>query len=149
MSDRRGATKPTCRPSGLLVEFLLAPSLRRTRAPLLPSARGARPAELEPKASTTQCHNPSRGPKPSRSKEVIEDSVAYLKENTTYKKIVVFIYDESASVQDHDIAAAALRELNHVIDVIVVSRPSQLPAAAADHAYVAPARAKRARAKAS
>jgi len=61
-------------------------------------------------------------------KEVMEDSVAYLREASTYKKIVVFIYDESASVQDHDITAAALRELEHVIDVIIVCRPSQLPA---------------------
>lgn len=27
-------------------------------------------------------------------KEVVEDSVAYLRDRTTYKKIVVFIYDQ-------------------------------------------------------
>jgi len=60
-------------------------------------------------------------------KEVIEDSVAYLRERTTYKKIVVFIYDASSSVQEHDVTMAALLDLEHVIDVVIVSRPSQLP----------------------
>ena len=60
-------------------------------------------------------------------KEVMEDSVAYLRGTTRYKEIVVFIYDESASVQEHDITAAALRELGNVTDVVIVSRPSRLP----------------------
>lgn len=60
-------------------------------------------------------------------KEVMEDSIAYLRGTSRYKEIVVFIYDESASVQEHDITAAALRELNGVTDVVIVSRPSRLP----------------------
>jgi hypothetical protein len=60
-------------------------------------------------------------------KEVMEDSVAYLRNAGPYKEIVVFIYDESASVQEHDMTAAALRELGGVSDVIIVSRPSRLP----------------------
>jgi hypothetical protein len=60
-------------------------------------------------------------------KEVMEDSVAYLRNAGPYKEIVVFIYDESASVQEHDMTAAALRELSGVSDVIIVSRPSRLP----------------------
>jgi hypothetical protein len=61
-------------------------------------------------------------------KEVYEDSIAYLKERTTYKKLVVFIYDASASVQEHATTIDALLDGDHVIDVIIVSRPSQLPA---------------------
>lgn len=61
-------------------------------------------------------------------KEVMEDSVAYLRNAGPYKEIVVFIYDESASVQEHDMTAAALRELDTISDVIIVSRPSRLPA---------------------
>ena len=57
-------------------------------------------------------------------KEVMEDSVAYLRNAGPYKEIVVFIYDESASVQEHDMTAAALRELDNVSDVIIVSRPA-------------------------
>ena len=34
-------------------------------------------------------------------KEVMEDSIAYLSGTTAYKEIVVFIYDASASVQEH------------------------------------------------
>jgi hypothetical protein len=60
-------------------------------------------------------------------KEVIEDSVAYLRNAGPYKEIIVFIYDESASVQEHDITAAALRKLDTISDVIIVSRPSRLP----------------------
>ena len=56
----------------------------------------------------------------------MEDSVAYLRNAGPYKEIVVFIYDESASVQEHDMTAAALRELGNVSDVIIVSRPSRL-----------------------
>ena len=59
-------------------------------------------------------------------KQVLEDSVAYLNGVTAYKEIVVFIYDESASVQEHDTTATALRSINRISDVIIVSRPSQL-----------------------
>ena len=60
-------------------------------------------------------------------KEVMEDSIAYLRGTSRYKEIVVFIYDESASVQEHDITAAALKELDGITDVVIVSRPSLLP----------------------
>jgi hypothetical protein len=59
-------------------------------------------------------------------KEILEDSVAYLNGVTAYKEIVVFIYDESASVQEHDTTAAALRGIDRISDVIIVSRPSQV-----------------------
>ncbi len=59
-------------------------------------------------------------------KQVLEDSVAYLNGITAYREIVVFIYDESASVQEHDTTASSLRGIDHISDVIIVSRPSQL-----------------------
>jgi REase_DpnII-MboI len=68
----------------------------------------------------------SRGDFKKIEKEVMEDSVAYLRGTSTYKEIVVFIYDESASVQEHDITAAALQGLDTVSDIIIVSRPSQV-----------------------
>jgi hypothetical protein len=61
-------------------------------------------------------------------KEIMEDAVAYLiniKER--YDRIIVFIYDHSSSVQEHALTAAALRKLPGIEDVIIVSRPSQLP----------------------
>jgi len=57
---------------------------------------------------------------------VMVDSVAYLHGTTAYKEIVVFIYDASASVQEHDTTSAFLRGLDSVSDVVIVSRPSQL-----------------------
>ena len=59
-------------------------------------------------------------------KQVLEDSVAYLNGVTAYREIVVFIYDESASVQEHDTTASSLRGIDRISDVIIVSRPSQL-----------------------
>jgi hypothetical protein len=59
-------------------------------------------------------------------KEVLEDAVAYLSGITASKEIVVFIYDESASVQEHDTTASALRSIDRISDVIIASRPSQL-----------------------
>ena len=60
-------------------------------------------------------------------KEVMEDSVAYLQETKTYRRLVVFIYDDSASVQEHEVTSRALERLPNVEGVVIASRPSQLP----------------------
>jgi hypothetical protein len=60
-------------------------------------------------------------------KEIMEDSRGYLAHAGRYSKILVFIYDDSASVQEHGITKQALRELPEIEDVIIVSRPSHLP----------------------
>lgn len=60
-------------------------------------------------------------------KEIYEDSVAYLKDKTTYGKIIVFIYDASSSVQEHATTASALLGIDGIVDVVIASRPSQLP----------------------
>jgi hypothetical protein len=61
-------------------------------------------------------------------KEIFQDSVGYAKDKRTYQHIVVFIYDASSSVQEHDTTIAALLGVENITDVIIVSRPSQLPA---------------------
>ena len=62
-------------------------------------------------------------------KEIMEDSVAYLVDtHDRYDRILVFIYDHSASVQEHGVTINALRRLPAIEDVVIVSRPSQLPA---------------------
>lgn len=61
-------------------------------------------------------------------KEILEDSVAYLAEaHDRYDRILVFIYDHSASVQEHGVTTNALRGLPSIEDVVIVSRPSHLP----------------------
>lgn len=80
-------------------------------------------------------------------KEVYEDSVTYLKDRGTYKKIVVFIYDASASVQEHATTSAALLDLDNVIDVVIASRPSQLPPPGSDQAQPPPSQPKPDRAR--
>lgn len=60
-------------------------------------------------------------------KEVMEDSVGYLQETRTYERLVVFIYDDSASVQEHAVTRRALERLPNIEGVVIVSRPSQLP----------------------
>lgn len=61
-------------------------------------------------------------------KEIMEDAVAYLLETRErYDRILVFIYDHSSSVQEHELTASTLRKIPDISDVIIVSRPSQLP----------------------
>jgi hypothetical protein len=60
-------------------------------------------------------------------KEIYEDYVAYLADNGPYKKIAVFIYDESVSVQEHGTTRNALLRLPHITNVIIACRPSHVP----------------------
>ncbi len=66
-------------------------------------------------------------------KRILEDSVAYLNGVTAYREIVIFIYDESASVQEHDTTPSSLRGIERISDVVIVSRPSQLARPAVRH----------------
>ncbi len=59
-------------------------------------------------------------------KEVQEDCIPYLRD-LRYESLIVFIYDDSASVQEHDTTRRALLEVPGLVEVIIVSRPSQLP----------------------
>ena len=59
-------------------------------------------------------------------KEIQEDCIPYLRD-LRYESLVVFIYDDSASVQEHDTTRRALLEISGIVDVVIVSRPSQLP----------------------
>ncbi len=60
-------------------------------------------------------------------KEVQEDCLPYLRD-LRYESLIVFIYDDSASVQEHDTTRRALLEIPGMVDVVIVSRPSQLTA---------------------
>lgn len=64
-------------------------------------------------------------------KEVLEDIVPYLKSPERYREILIFIYDDSCSVQHHDTTARALKSVAGIADVVIACRPSQLPPAAA------------------
>ena len=66
-------------------------------------------------------------------KEVQEDCIPYLRD-LRYESLIVFIYDDSASVQEHDTTRQALLAIPGIADVVIVSRPSQLvPKIAAPH----------------
>lgn len=58
--------------------------------------------------------------------EIMVDTKAYLSNTQDYDRILVFIYDESSSVQEHDITKKDLKKLEEIEDVIIVSRPSQI-----------------------
>ncbi|UZJ36619.1 hypothetical protein [Prosthecochloris sp. SCSIO W1103] len=58
--------------------------------------------------------------------EIMIDTIAYLSKTQDYDKILAFIYDESSSVQEHDITKKDLKKLKEIEDVIIVSRPSQI-----------------------
>ncbi|MEV6603518.1 hypothetical protein [Kutzneria sp. NPDC051319] len=68
--------------------------------------------------------------------EVMVDSVAYLKDER-YKEIIVFIYDDSSSVEQHDLSCRTLLAVPGIVDVIIVSRPGMIPPA--DHRSGRPA----------
>ncbi|MBI2849385.1 MAG: hypothetical protein HYX88_04575 [Chloroflexi bacterium] len=60
-------------------------------------------------------------------KEIMVDSRGYLVQTNRYNKLLVFVYDQSASVQEHGTTIQALKQLPEIEDVIIVSRPSHLP----------------------
>ena len=61
-------------------------------------------------------------------KEIYEDYAAYLTGNGPYRKMAVFIYDESGSVQEHGTTRNTLLDLPNITDVVIVCRPSHVPA---------------------
>ncbi|MET9225828.1 hypothetical protein [Lentzea sp. NPDC003310] len=60
-------------------------------------------------------------------KEILQDHGAYFMDNGPYRKMLVFIYDESASVQEHGTTRNALVPLENITDVIIACRPSHVP----------------------
>jgi len=58
--------------------------------------------------------------------EIMVDTKAYLSNTQDYDRILVFIYDESSSVQEHGITKKDLKKLKEIEDVIIVSRRSQI-----------------------
>lgn len=59
-------------------------------------------------------------------KEVQEDCIPYLRD-LRYESLIIFVYDDSASVQEHHTTRRALLEIPGVVDTVIVSRPSQIP----------------------
>ncbi|MEW6172858.1 MAG: hypothetical protein AB1510_07280 [Bacillota bacterium] len=58
--------------------------------------------------------------------EIMVDAIAYLSNTQDYDRIIVFIYDESSSVQEHGTTTKDLKKLDAIEDVIIVSKPSQI-----------------------
>jgi hypothetical protein len=69
-------------------------------------------------------------------KQVLEDLVPYLKSPERYREVLVLIYDDSCSVQNHDTTVRALRSVAGITDVVIVCRPSQLPTAGQQDATI-------------
>lgn len=63
----------------------------------------------------------------SIEKQVLEDLVPYLRSPERYREVLVFIYDDSCSVQVHGTTKRALQTVRGIAQVIVVSRPSHVP----------------------
>ncbi len=54
------------------------------------------------------------------------DVVDYFKTLPKYKKLIVFIYDKSGSVQEHSITEQTLEQIDQIEDIIIVSEPSNV-----------------------
>lgn len=63
-------------------------------------------------------------------KELLQDIVPYLRAPERYKQVLLFIYDDSSSVQEHETTRQALASVPGVAGVLIVSRPSHLPSLA-------------------
>lgn len=59
--------------------------------------------------------------------EIMTDTIGYLSKTDEYESILIFIYDKSGSVQEHGETKRDLSHLKEIEDVIIVSKPSQLP----------------------
>jgi hypothetical protein len=57
--------------------------------------------------------------------EIKIDSINYL-HSTDCRRMTVFLYDDSASVEEHELTTQALKQIDGVQDVIIVSRPSHI-----------------------
>lgn len=57
--------------------------------------------------------------------EIKIDASDYV-QSTEYRKIIVFIYDSSSSVQDHETTKSAMKKIPNIEDVIIVSKPSHI-----------------------
>jgi hypothetical protein len=57
--------------------------------------------------------------------EIKIDSIDYL-QSTGYKNLIVFVYDNTASVQLHQTTQTALKKIPNVKDVIIASKPSHI-----------------------
>lgn len=56
--------------------------------------------------------------------EIKIDSINYLK-TTDCKELIVFVYDDSASVEEHQTTIQSLKRIDGVRDVIIASRPAR------------------------
>jgi hypothetical protein len=63
----------------------------------------------------------------SIEQEIMVDTIGYLHNTQGYDKIIIFIYDNSGSVQEHGTTIRDLIKIKEIEDVIIVSKPSQLP----------------------
>ncbi|MGQ0791272.1 MAG: hypothetical protein ACT4NJ_03500 [Nitrosopumilaceae archaeon] len=57
--------------------------------------------------------------------EIKIDASSYV-QSTDYTKIIVFIYDSSSSVQDHETTKNAMKKIPNIENVIIVSKPSHI-----------------------
>jgi hypothetical protein len=57
--------------------------------------------------------------------EIQIDIINYLDPSSDYR-LIVFIYDDSASVEDHEISRKDIMKLPQIVDVVIVSSPSHL-----------------------
>lgn len=58
--------------------------------------------------------------------QISADSGLYLTQESSYDKIIVFIWDDSNQSQEHDYMCKGLRRISGIVDAIVMSRPGKL-----------------------
>lgn len=62
---------------------------------------------------------------PSVIEEIAADSALYLAHGSPYSSIIAFIWDNSASTDQHHVLARGVKSMNGIVDVFIQSRPSR------------------------
>ncbi len=62
----------------------------------------------------------------AKIEDEIKIDVSDYVQSTDYRKIIVFIYDHSSSVQEHETTKNALKKITYIEDVVIASKPSHI-----------------------
>jgi hypothetical protein len=59
-------------------------------------------------------------------RQIAQDNSLYLVDGSRYDKIIAFIWDNAGRSEQHDLLIQGFLQLGHVVDAVIVSRPSMM-----------------------
>src|SRR5690606_10772497 len=58
--------------------------------------------------------------------EIAQDNSSYFTASSPYDKLLVFVWDNGANSQDHELVRQGMRLYDRVVAVVIVSRPGHM-----------------------